>query len=86
MSYQAYLNTGGAPRGTPGYDAASVADPDLHRVVPMMLLISVVGIFTLTGLRRLMILEWRVRARARRACGAAGFFLTGGGELVGVCA
>jgi hypothetical protein len=32
----------------------------MARVIPYLLLISIIGIFTLTGLRNLMILDWRL--------------------------
>jgi hypothetical protein len=32
----------------------------MSRVIPYLLLISIIGIFTLTTLRKLMILDWRL--------------------------
>ncbi|KIY94843.1 hypothetical protein MNEG_13121 [Monoraphidium neglectum] len=60
MSYQAYLNTGGVPKGKPGFQADVIFEPELSRIIPYLLLVSVIGIFTLTSLRKLMILDWKV--------------------------
>eukprot|EP00878_Enallax_costatus_P027358 GHUV01029438.1.p1 GENE.GHUV01029438.1~~GHUV01029438.1.p1 ORF type:complete len:402 (+),score=44.57 GHUV01029438.1:959-2164(+) len=57
---QAYLNTGGAPKGDPAYDPSSIYNPDLHRIIPYLLLVSVLGVFMLTQLRKLMIVDWRL--------------------------
>lgn len=70
MGSRAYENTGGAPKGSPGYDEAAVFEPDARRVLPYMLLVSLVGIFMLTGLRRLMIVEWRLPFPSGTATGA----------------
>jgi uncharacterized oligopeptide transporter (OPT) family protein len=60
MGYQAYLNLGGAPRGSPDFDAASVFDPVPSKTMPYLLLTSVLGAFMLTQLRKLMICDWRL--------------------------
>lgn len=57
---QAYLNTGGAPQGDPAYDPSIIFNPELHRVIPYLLLVSVLGVFMLTQLRKLMIVDWRL--------------------------
>lgn len=60
MSYQAYLNLGGAERGQPGYQPEAVFDPDLHKTIPYLLMTAVLGVFMLTQLRKLMIIDWRL--------------------------
>lgn len=60
MSYQAYLNLGGAERGQPGYQPETVFDPDLHKTIPYLLMTAVLGVFMLTQLRKLMIIDWRL--------------------------
>jgi hypothetical protein len=45
--------------------AEIVYNPQLKRVIPYLLLISVIGVFCLTGLRKLMIIDWRVRGWSR---------------------
>jgi hypothetical protein len=40
-----------------------VFEPELSRIIPYLLLISIIGIFTLTSLRKLMILDWRVSGK-----------------------
>jgi len=60
MGYQAYLNLGGAPRGTPGFDQSAVFDPIPSKTMPYLLLTSVLGAFMLTQLRKLMICDWRL--------------------------
>lgn len=40
--------------------AGLVYNPELSRVIPYLLLISVLGVFCLTGLRKLMIIDWRL--------------------------
>jgi hypothetical protein len=37
-----------------------IFEPELSRIIPYLLLVSVIGIFTLTSLRKLMILDWKV--------------------------
>lgn len=60
MGYQAYLNMGGAPRGTPGFNEAVVYDPIPSRTMPFLLMISVLGAFLLTQMRKLMICDWKL--------------------------
>lgn len=57
---QAYLNTGGKPEGDPAYDPSIIFNPDLHRIIPYLMLVSVLGVFMLTQLRKLMIVDWRL--------------------------
>ncbi|KAI8471372.1 MAG: OPT superfamily oligopeptide transporter [Monoraphidium minutum] len=60
MGYQAYLNMGGAPRGSPDFHPEAVFDPVPSRTIPYFLLTSLTGAFLLTQLRRLMICEWKL--------------------------
>ncbi|WIA41031.1 hypothetical protein OEZ86_004669 [Tetradesmus obliquus] len=60
MGYQAYRNLGGVPRDHPDFNPAVVYDPVPSNTVPYLLLVSVLGTFMLTQLRRLMICEWRL--------------------------
>lgn len=60
MSYQAYLNLGGAPRGSPDHNAAVVYDPIPSKTMPYLIMISVLGAFLLTQMRKLMICDWRL--------------------------
>ena len=60
MGYQAYLNLGGAPKGTPGFDPSAVFDPVPSNTMPYLLLTTVLGAFMLTQLRKLMICDWRL--------------------------
>jgi hypothetical protein len=60
MGYQAYLNLGGAPRGTPGHNPAVVYDPVPSKTMPFLLMISVLGAFLLTQMRKLMICDWKL--------------------------
>eukprot|EP00775_Hariotina_reticulata_P009952 gene9952-10107_t len=60
MGYQAYLNTGGKPRGDPGFTPEAIYDPVMSRIVPYLLLTAVLGVFLLTQLRKLMIIDWRL--------------------------
>lgn len=60
MGYRSYLNLGGVPRGEPGYKEEEVYDPTLSRTIPYLLLISLTGIFVLTSLRKLMIIDWKL--------------------------
>ena len=53
-----------------------IFQPELSRVIPYMLLVSLIGIFTLTSLRKLMILEWRVTGA--RCVGRGAALLNGG--------
>lgn len=41
MGYQAYLNLGGAPRGSPGFDASAVYDPLPSKTMPYLVLTTV---------------------------------------------
>ncbi|GBF99887.1 metal-nicotianamine transporter-like, partial [Raphidocelis subcapitata] len=70
MSYQASLNTGGAARGEPGYDPATVIDPAPGRVIPFVLLTSFLGIFAIVALRKLIIIDWQTASVARAAAKA----------------
>lgn len=60
MGYQAYLNLGGAPRGSPGYNPSAVYDPIPSKTMPFLLMISVLGAFLLTQMRKLMICDWKL--------------------------
>jgi hypothetical protein len=60
MSYQTYLNLGGAPRGTPGFNGEAVYDPEPSRTIPYLLMTAVLGVFMLTQMRKLMIIDWRL--------------------------
>jgi len=60
MGYQAYLNTGGIPRGNPGFSPEAIYDPIMSRIVPYLLLTAVLGVFLLTQMRKLMIIDWRL--------------------------
>lgn len=60
MGYQTYLNLGGAPRGSPGFQPDAVIDPELSKTIPYLLMTAVLGVFMLTQLRKLMIVDWRL--------------------------
>lgn len=60
MGYQAYLNLGGAPKGSPGFNPAAVYDPIPTKTMPYLLMISVLGAFLLTQMRKLMICDWKL--------------------------
>lgn len=60
MGYQAYRNLGGAPRDSPEFNPAVVYDPIPQNTMPYLLLVSVLGTFMLTQLRKLMICDWRL--------------------------
>lgn len=60
MGYQAYLNLGGAPRGSPDFHPEAVYDPVPSNTIPFFLLTSLTGAFLLTQLRKLMIVDWKL--------------------------
>lgn len=60
MSYQTYLNMGGAPRNSTAFDPSVVYDPNASRTIPYLLLTAVLGVFMLTSMRKLMIIDWRL--------------------------
>lgn len=60
MGYQAYRNLGGVPRDSPDFNPAVVYDPIPQNTMPYLLLVSVLGTFMLTQLRKLMICDWRL--------------------------
>lgn len=60
MGYQAYRNLGGVPAGTPGFNPAAVYEPIPSKTMPYLLMISVLGAFLLTQMRKLMICDWRL--------------------------
>jgi hypothetical protein len=60
MGYQAYLNLGGAPRDSPNHNPVSVYDPIPSKTMPYLLMISVLGAFLLTQMRKLMICDWKL--------------------------
>uniref|UniRef100_A0A383W0U8 Uncharacterized protein n=1 Tax=Tetradesmus obliquus TaxID=3088 RepID=A0A383W0U8_TETOB len=60
MSYQASLNLGGPKHGDPDFNPDVIFDPELHRIIPYLLLTAVLGVFMLTQLRKLMIIDWRL--------------------------
>jgi hypothetical protein len=60
MSYQASLNLGGPKRTDPDFNPDVIFDPELYRIIPYLLLTAVLGVFMLTQLRKLMIIDWRL--------------------------
>ena len=60
MSYQSYLNTGGNPLEDPNYTPETVYDPTLARIYPYLALTGILGVFLLTNIRKLMIVDWQL--------------------------
>jgi hypothetical protein len=60
MSYQASLNLGGPKHNDPDFNPDVIFDPELYRIIPYLLLTAVLGVFMLTQLRKLMIIDWRL--------------------------
>jgi hypothetical protein len=60
MSYQSYLNAGGQPVGDATGRPEAVYDPTLARIYPYIALTGILGVFLLTNIRKLMIVDWQL--------------------------
>lgn len=63
MSYQTYLNLnrdGAGLNSTAPTPPHTYYDPEINRTIPYLLMTAVLGVFMLTQMRKLMIIDWKL--------------------------